>query len=163
MQPSQLPLCVLYIQALGPTFIAIVAASIAGCIAYRQWRTAHDRLSFDIFQKRFAVYDATKRLINSVTIEGQVVPDNIAEFYNRIHGAEFLFSGETQTFLMSISDIAFKARMRRAQLERHLNHPNLDKLIDEEENFLEFLREQDRNLDRHFRRYLDLSKVGLRQ
>jgi hypothetical protein len=39
-----------YIQALGPTVVAVVAAGIAGYIAWRQWRTAHDKLSFDLFE-----------------------------------------------------------------------------------------------------------------
>jgi hypothetical protein len=48
-----LPSCVQYIQALGPTFVAVVAAGIAGYIAWRQWRTAHDKLTFDLYEKRF--------------------------------------------------------------------------------------------------------------
>jgi hypothetical protein len=163
MQPSQLPQWVLCVQALAPTVVAIVAAFIASVIALRQWRTAHDRLSFDIFQKRFAVYEATKTLINRAAIHGQFTPDDLGEFYNAIRGAEFLFDGETRTLLMSIGDKAFTARMRRAQINRQPNHPSLDTLIDEEENILDFLRDQDRNLEGHFSRYLDLSKVGLRQ
>ena len=81
MQPSQLPLCVQYVQALAPTFVAIVAAGIAGYIAFRQWRTAQDRLSFDLFEKRFAAYEATQRLIS--TLHG-LTPEDMGDFYDGI-------------------------------------------------------------------------------
>ena len=115
MQTSQLPLCVQYVQALAPTFVAIVAAGIAGYIAFRQWRTAHDRLSFDLFEKRYAVYQATQGLIS--TLHG-LTPEDMGEFYEGIRGAEFLFDGETRKFLMNIGDMALRARMKRFQLEQ---------------------------------------------
>jgi hypothetical protein len=61
---SELPYCVQLVQALGPTVVAVIAAFIAGYIAWRQWRTAHDKLSLDLFEKRFAVYEATKNFLN---------------------------------------------------------------------------------------------------
>jgi len=42
------------VQALGPTVVAVIAALFALYIGRRQWKTAHDRLSFDLFEKRFA-------------------------------------------------------------------------------------------------------------
>ena len=86
----------------------------------------------------------------------------MGEFYDGIRGAQFLFDGDTRDLLNTIGDLALKARMRRAQLERTPSHPNLDQLIDEEENVLGFLRQMDQRVEDLFRRYLDLSKVGLR-
>src|ERR1700733_1277510 len=113
MQPSQLPCWVQYVWALGPSFVAIVAALIAGYIALRQWLTARHRLKLDIFDKRFAVYEATKMLITKRPIR----PHDLGEFYNGTRGAEFLFDGDTRTFLMNLGDIAFKARMKRYELD----------------------------------------------
>ena len=161
MQTNQLPLCVLYVQALAPTIIAIVAAAIASYIALRQYWTAHDRLSFDLFEQRFAVYEATMRLIS--TWQGGLTPQDMGQFYEGIRGAEFLFDGNTRNFLMSIGDMALRARGKRFELEQQPNHPNLDQLIDEEQKILDFLRQQDQNLERLFGRYLDLSRVGLRK
>jgi hypothetical protein len=150
-----------HVQALGPTAVAIIAAFIAGYIALRQWWTAHDRLRFDLFEKRFAVYQATQTLINGVTLHGQISMEDMGEFYHGIRGAEFLFDGTTRDFLTKIGEMAFKARMKRHQLEKQPDHPNSHKLIDEEEDILEFLRDQNPKLEKDFRRFLDLSKVGL--
>jgi len=60
---SQLPYWVQYVQALAPAVVAIIAALIAGYIAWRQYKTAHYRLCLDMFEKRFAVYKATQDLL----------------------------------------------------------------------------------------------------
>jgi hypothetical protein len=57
MQPNQLPLWIQYIQAIGPSFVAVIAALIAGYIALRQWKTAHTRVKLDLFHERFAIFE----------------------------------------------------------------------------------------------------------
>jgi len=150
-----------YVQALAPSGIAIVAAFITGYIALRQWITAHHRLRLDLYERRFAVYDATKKLLATIGLHGQVTPDNLGEFYIGVRGAEFLFDGELRNFLMQIGDIGFRARMARSSWERRVSDPSVDKLIDEEEAILSFLHDQDRRLETMFSRYLDLSAAGL--
>ncbi|MBP0595686.1 hypothetical protein J8I87_39835 [Paraburkholderia sp. LEh10] len=39
-------------------------AGVAALIAHRQAKTARNKLKFDLFERRFAVYDATVLLIN---------------------------------------------------------------------------------------------------
>jgi len=63
---SQLPTCVLYVQALGPTIIALAASGIAGYIAFRQWLTARNRLKLDLFDKRFAIYQAMRDFLGGI-------------------------------------------------------------------------------------------------
>jgi hypothetical protein len=147
------------------TIVQALTTLVLGCvavyIAWRQWRTSHDRLVFDLFEKRFAVYKVTETLIDRAKIHGPIVRDDLEEFFDGIRGAEFLFDGEARTFLKTIGDKAVKANMRRGQLDLHPNHPSYSKLVDEEEDILDFLRKQDRALEDFFRKYLDLSEVGL--
>jgi hypothetical protein len=159
---SQLPYWVQYVQALAPAVVAIIAALIAGYIAWRQYKTAHYRLCLDMFEKRFAVYKATQNLIIAVTSHGGATREELGEFYNGIRGAEFLFDGETRDFVMKIGDMVSRARMARVRRERSDHHPRTDELIDEEENILEYLSElHGKDLEDKFGRYLDLSKAGL--
>jgi hypothetical protein len=157
---NQPPLWVQYIQALGPSVVAVIAAGIAGYIAWRQYRTAHYRLTFDLYEKRFAVYEAVKNLINAST--GGVIQKDLDEFYEGIRGAEFLFDGEARNFVMKIGDMALRAKIARARRQRSDHHPQTDKLIDEEENILNFLSVQTEAIEDIFRPYLDLSKAGLK-
>ena len=160
MQTS-LPYFLLVIQAIGPTAVAVVVGSIAGYVAYRQWRTANNRLKFDLYEKRYAVYQATKLLIEKIAIHGQTLPGDIGEFHQAIRGSEFLFEGKTRAYLMKLSDLAFKAHLARRRQSRVSDQSKLEKLVDEEEEILNFLQSQDAELEKIFGRYLDLSRVGL--
>jgi len=80
---SELPYWIQSIQALGPTVVAIIAALIAGYIAWRQWRTAHrqwrtahDQLSFDLYEKRFAVYEATQSFLTTAIVVGRITEED---------------------------------------------------------------------------------------
>jgi hypothetical protein len=77
---SELPYCVQLIQALGPT--------LSLSLRPRQWRTAHDKLSLDLFEKRFAVYEATKNFLITAINQGQVTGDDYRVLYNGLRGAD---------------------------------------------------------------------------
>ena len=159
---GQLPLWVHYVQALGPSIVAVVAAFIAGYIAWRQWRTAHERLRLEMFDRRVAVYDATKLLLTKATIHGQVLPDDFQLFYSGIRSAEFLFDGAMRDLIMRIANMCVTANIARSQMARSPEHPRFDQLIEKEEQVLAFLRNQDQQLERIFAPYVDLSRIGLR-
>jgi hypothetical protein len=161
MQQSQLPLCVEYIQALGPSFVAVIAALIAGYIAWRQWQTANHRLRLDMYERRYAIYEATKLLIEKVAMQGQITRQDVGEFYGSIRGAEFLFDGETKSYFMTIADLCWRAHLVRRRQERTKDDDALDRMIDEEMNILELVEKEGPNLEKKFSKYLDLSKVGL--
>ncbi len=56
MEPEQLPIWTEYVRVLGTPVVALLAASIAGFIANRQWKTARNKLKLDLFDKRIAIY-----------------------------------------------------------------------------------------------------------
>jgi hypothetical protein len=60
-----------------------------------------------------------------------------------------------------IGDMAWRAKTTRAW-QRSGNHPQPDKLIDEEENILNFLSVQSEEIENVFKPYLDLSRAGLK-
>jgi hypothetical protein len=74
---------------------------------------------------------------------GLELPVSILLRADEARGAEFLFDGETRKFVRKIGDMGFKARMARFRREQSEHHPHTDKLIDEEEDIVDFLREQE--------------------
>jgi hypothetical protein len=158
---NELPICVQYIQALGPTVVAVVVGAVAGYVAWRQWRTAHDKLAFDLYEKRFKVYEAVESIISAATVHDPVTLEEFIEFHRAIIGAEFLFDGDTRDFIVKIGQMAWRARNAREQRERSGHHPQTDNLINEEEGIVSFLLGQEQALEKMFRPYLDLSRVGL--
>jgi hypothetical protein len=62
---------------------------------------------------------------------------------------------------MKIGDMAWRAQLARARREQSAHHPQTDKLIDEEEDILNFISVQTEAIEDVFKPYLDLSKAGL--
>src|SRR5262245_56497613 len=151
---NQLPYWVQYVQALAPTVVAIIAALIAGYIAWRQWRTANYRLSFDLYEKRYRAYVATHNFVMTAINQGRVNGDDYRALYNGLQGAEFLFDKETTSYLMKIRDKAWKAQA--------IGHRPVQRQPDEAEGFLKFFVVQSDALEEMFRPYLDLSKAGFK-
>jgi Flp pilus assembly protein TadB len=66
-----------------------VIALLGILIAYQQWRTSRNKLKFDLFERRFAVYDAAVQLINFVLEAGKITPDAMREFVKEDPQREF--------------------------------------------------------------------------
>jgi hypothetical protein len=68
MNPACSPAWVAISSALLTPLIAIIVV----LIAYRQWKTAHNRLKLDLFDKRLAIHSAARDLIATVTSYGEI-------------------------------------------------------------------------------------------
>ena len=84
--------------------------------------------------------------------------DDIREFSEATKGGEFLFKGEVSDYYSKLHSIAFRAGIARISANRP-NRPIRDSLIDEEEVLMDFLKNQAPHVEKHFRSYLDLSKL----
>jgi hypothetical protein len=64
---------------LGTPIVALVAGGWGGYVAWRQWRTAQNRLRLDLFDKNFAAYAAARDVmercasLNEYEIAGRFV------------------------------------------------------------------------------------------
>jgi hypothetical protein len=101
---SQLPICVQYVQGLGPTFVAIAVGVIAATIAYWQWRTANDKLKMDLFEKRYNVYSAFLAASKAALANN---PDRVKiniDFVELLWQADFLFDDKVGQFLKDANE-----------------------------------------------------------
>lgn len=67
-------------------------------IAYRQWRTAQKKLKLDLFEKRFAVYDAARSFIASVMTSGKAKEEEMFKFLSGTREAKWLLSDDIATY-----------------------------------------------------------------
>ncbi|MER8581727.1 hypothetical protein NKG95_24060 [Mesorhizobium sp. M1423] len=95
---NNLPQWVQILQALLTPVIALAV----GFIAYRQWRTAHSRLVLDLFEKRLAVYERTRRAVSVVNTHGKASPDAEADLLAAMNSAEFLFGKDVRDYLQKL-------------------------------------------------------------
>ena len=62
----QLPFWLLVAQALSVPIVAATAAALAAWIGHRQWRTSHQKLLLDLFDKRWEVANEIRTLMGQL-------------------------------------------------------------------------------------------------
>jgi hypothetical protein len=94
-----MPLWVQYSQALATPAIA----SLAILIAILQWRTAHQKIVMDLFERRMKVYSEIRAVIASVVSTGKLPNEKHFEFMRAIDGAKFLFGSNVTNYLEGLN------------------------------------------------------------
>jgi hypothetical protein len=92
-----------------PDWTTYVAASLTPVvavfgilIAYRQWRTAQNRLKLDLFDRRMVVYESACQFLANILIHGRVERDEPRDFLIAIKTAKWVFNKEFDTYLRNI-------------------------------------------------------------
>ena len=145
------------IQLLISVQTAITAIMLV-YIAYKQWRLAENKLKLDLFEKRYKVFEATRKFLSVILREATFQNTDLFEFYAGTADAAFLFKDDIISFLDSIRDHALKMR---AYARQYSNLPVGDErtqLIKGESAELNGLTEQLRNLATKFQPYLGFTK-----
>jgi peptidoglycan hydrolase CwlO-like protein len=83
------------------TFQALLTPTIAVAavyIAWQQWRTNYNKLRYDLFDKRYSVYEAASDFISSILRHGKMSEEAESTFLSGIKGSRFLFSKEVAEY-----------------------------------------------------------------
>jgi hypothetical protein len=102
MSQSQLPLWVQYAQALGAPLLAIVIAGVGAWLAWQQVRMARVRLRHDLYDRRFAVFQAARKFLAEVMTHGYPSDDQIRSYVVGTADSGFLLSADVATYLEEI-------------------------------------------------------------
>ena len=90
----ELPYWLLVLNALAPLFAflgTLVIGGVAAHIAHGQWRTTRDKLRLDLFDRRFAVYEAAMKFVLGLTGSATVDAKSMREYLIATRQAAFLF------------------------------------------------------------------------
>jgi hypothetical protein len=125
----------------GTPAVALVAACIAGLIQLRQWgtakaaaETARNKLKLDLFDKRWAIYEAGLGLINDSflsDVEHDYTMrdwDKLKELQKQLNGANWLLDEQVSAFLMKIG---FEAELRHRKMIKRGGQPPVEQSRDE--------------------------------
>jgi hypothetical protein len=99
---AQLPLWLQYIQALAVPFLAAVGA----WIALQQMQIARVKLRHDLYDRRFAVFQAARKLLAEVLTHARVSDDQFRAYVIGTSDAVFLLDDEISTYLEEIRKVA---------------------------------------------------------
>ena len=80
-------------------FFVPTVALIATVIAHQQSRTARNKLKFDLFDKRMAVYDCVREALGNAATHGNLSQEQQIVFLSSIQPAKWLFGPEVAMYL----------------------------------------------------------------
>ena len=104
MADVHLPVWLEYVKALSAPVVALIAACIAGGIAYQQWRTARNKLKLDLFEKRMKVYNACSELLRLINMPIRTNYDAVLELVTAINGHQWLFGPKVTAYIENLMD-----------------------------------------------------------
>lgn len=79
--------------------IGIATALAVAYVALRQWLTDRHRLQHELFERRYAVYEATADYLGSVVRNGRVNDETIYDLLRKTRTSYFVFSCDEQVKL----------------------------------------------------------------
>lgn len=91
-------------------------ALLAGYIAWRQWKTSNEALKKDLFDKRFAVYEATREFLGDIVLSRTVTPQQLGKFHKETLGARWLFNEQLAKELQGFYDRAVELANLESQI-----------------------------------------------
>ena len=80
-------------------FALPVLAGIGATIAYRQWRTAQNKLKLDLFDKRMIVYQAVRDTLGYIGSHGRINHEEQVKYLIGIQSSKWLFGPEIHKYL----------------------------------------------------------------
>jgi len=80
----------------------IILGAVVAYIAWRQYRTSHDKLRLDLFEKRYAIYRALMNFLRDLDPDTSKSGARIREFRADTNDARFLFGNDVVDFLTEV-------------------------------------------------------------
>lgn len=147
------------IKGTPAAFVALIIGLIAAWIAYHQYRVAHAKLKLDLFDKRYAIFLDTWKILSEVVSQGVQRTGGLSTpFNNNLPQAAFLFGPDVEAYLnKAVSQWAlFWAIQVRTQGNGNIVHP--DDIAKRAELQQWFFEEASQGAKRIFGRYLDFKQ-----
>lgn len=87
------------VQIANACLTSIIALAVA-VVAYLQWRTAHNKIVLDLFDRRMRIYEQSVDLFKEVMREGVTIdPPKVIRFHHVRDEAAFLFGEDVVQLL----------------------------------------------------------------
>ena len=114
-------------------WLTVVIAAFVAWIGFLQWLTARQKAVFDLFDKRFKIYETVKHCVDQASrnpgyFEGEVEK----EFLKAVNEAKFLFGNDVNNYLDELrKDVLFVRDGTKPQVPpspeqaHYLGHRNL--------------------------------------
>ena len=130
------------------TLIAVIVCYIA----YRQWRTADQRLKVDMFDRRYKAYKKIWQHFEKIKGSSKIEKGQLGQFLLDIEVTKWIFDNEIHQYLKQ----KVWERMNDLQIDHQEGEPERD-----QQKIRDLLKQDRKNLDQMFKQYLKIGKHQL--
>jgi hypothetical protein len=142
-----------YLQA----FALVAIPAIGVWLAWQQVQIARAKLQHDLYDRRYRVFDTTRKLLSEIVIHQNPSHEDLREFVRGIGDATFLFDTDLTRYLADLQ----RRALDMYSIHELMNMSPLDAQrefsIRESENFLWLVEQLDTVVDK-FKPFLQLDK-----
>jgi hypothetical protein len=142
-----------------PLFLPLFLSVAVVVIAALQWRVARNKLRLDLFDRRYKVYEATRKFLALILRNTRFQDSELTEFDLATSDAKFLFRRDIVDWLAEIRAQALDLRTDQKLLERPQNADEIAKRANAKNERLKWLGDQVTELTKLFGRYLRFGHV----
>lgn len=128
-------------------------------IAWQQYRVAENKLRLDLFDRRYKVYDATRKFLIQIAQYNSFEEPELVNFAAGISDAEFLFGADVVEYLKQIRKRALDMRDHQAILEQELRDDELSRRAHTEQDHRSWLKKQITDMASVFAPYLGFANI----
>jgi hypothetical protein len=134
-----------------------VLAVVGSLIAYRQWRTAQNKLKLDLFDRRFEIYKITRDTLGEVMSSGRAKWEKTVAFLQATASAKWLLDDTVATYLENeIYRRLVDLETLQSELEGVGVGPERTANVQRQSEIKKWLMSQFAEVDRRFEPYLKL-------
>jgi hypothetical protein len=146
------------VSILGPIATLMVGFAVA-FIAWQQWQVARNKLRLDLFDRRYKVFDATRKFLAVIVRDATFLDSQLLEFYAGTSDAEFLFDADVVDYLAQVRKRAVDMRTHQKLYERMPVGDERSRHVQAEHEQLLWIGEQITAMTKTFTPYLGFSHI----
>jgi len=137
--------------------IAAIGAGVGFVIAYRQWRTAQNRLRLDLFDRRLVVYEAAMFFVASVLNNSKILDGVDTTYMEKTRSVRWLFDKAFEDHLLKyVYHEALNLHAITAEMPAHKTQAERKAAIEKQRAKKEQLSATMRDLESRAAPYLEL-------
>lgn len=136
--------------------IATIMASIA---AFYQWRINRFRLKVELYDRIKQIFDSTEKLFSKIVANYSLHFNQALEFRQETSAAKFILKGKALKHIEELRSKAMLLAQTCDKIETLGNSDrNINHLINEKEQLMDWFHKQPNITERMFKKYLDIRK-----
>ena len=139
-------------------FLTPMIGVIAAYVAWQQWKTSHQKLMLDLYDRRLRIYEEVVKVLAIITRDADISYESLAIFRSSVAEADFIFGPEIVAFIDEIYSRGVRLHSAREQYDDNLkiNRPDYDhkKTVDEKHDQLAWLVAQLETVKERFGKYM---------